>query len=149
MPCLIHFLDLALLQRNSNHFGQTGDEPTNRRVSICSIRALCLDSPHNIYLCGCCGFGFLCFFFFLKLSYEVQIYDGFLGRGNERIEERGEDRKEGGVLERGKGGTAVGGTVAKIKSQETSFDICPFCSGIARPDQLHCARGASGTPGGG
>ena len=110
---------------------------------------LCLDSPHNIYLRGCCGFGFLCFFFFLKLSYEVQIYDGFLGRGNERIEERGEDRKEGGVLERGKGGTAVGGTVAKIKLQETSFDICPFCSGIARPDQLQCARGASGTPGGG
>ena len=79
----------------------------------------------------------------------MQIYDGFLGRGNERIEERGEDRKEGGVLERGKGGTAVGGTVAKIKLQETSFDICPFCSGIARPDQLQCARGASGTPGGG
>ena len=26
----------------------------------------------------------------------MQIYDGFLGRGNERIEERGEDRKEGG-----------------------------------------------------
>ena len=38
----------------------------------------------------------------MKLSYEVQIYDGFLGRGNERIEERGEDRKEGGVLERGR-----------------------------------------------
>ena len=102
MPCLLYFLDLSLLQWNSNHFGQTRDGPTNvdRRVSICSIRALYLDIPHNIYLRGCYGFGFLCFFFFLKLSYEVQIYDGFLGRGNERIEERGENgRREGGSKE--------------------------------------------------
>ena len=102
--CPASFLDLALLQWNSNHFGQTRDEPTNvdRRVSICSIRALCLDSPHNIYLRGCYGFGFLCFFFFLKLSYEVQIYDGFLGRGNERIEERGEDGRREGCSKEGR-----------------------------------------------
>ena len=81
----------------------------------------------------------------------MQIYDGFLGRGNERIEEGGEDRKEGGRVQSSsrEGEEAGGGTVAKIKSQETSFDICPFCSGIARPDQLQCARGASGTPCGG
>ena len=37
-----------------------------------------------------------------------------------------------------------GRTVAKIKSQETRFDICPFCSRIARPDQIYCTREASG-----
>ena len=50
---------------------------------------------------GYYGFGFLCFFFFLKLSYEVQIYDGFLGRGNERRTEKrrggeGCSEREGG-----------------------------------------------------
>ena len=49
---------------------------------------------------GYYGFGFLCFFFFLKLSYEVQIYDGFLGRGKRATD--GEEERRGGVL--GKGG---------------------------------------------
>ena len=78
----------------------------------------------------------------------MQIYDGFLGRGNERREER---RGEEGVLGGGGGEEGSGerereegGTVAKIKSQETSFDICPFCSGIARPDRLLRTRGTSG-----
>ena len=45
----------------------------------------------------------------------------FWGRGNEQRAP-------------GRGGGE--GTVAKIKSQETSFDICPFCSRIARPDDI-------------
>ena len=106
MPCLLHFLDLAWLQWNSNHFGQTGDEPTNvdRRLESQFVQSVpcVLDIPHNIYLRGCYGFGFLCFFFFLKLSYEVQIYDGFLGRGNERIEERGEDGRREGCSKEGR-----------------------------------------------
>ena len=67
----------------------------------------------------------------------MQIYDGFLGRGNERVGE------EGGRVAREEGRREEG-TVAKIKSQETSFDICPFCSGIARPDRLLRTRGTSG-----
>ena len=65
----------------------------------------------------------------------------FWGGGNER---RTEKRRGGeGCSEREGGRGREGRTVAKIKSQETSFDICPFCSGIARPDQIYCTREAS------
>ena len=65
---------------------------------------------------------FFASFPFLKLSYEVQIYDGFLGAGKRAASSK-----------------RRGGTVAKIKSQETSFDICPFCSRIVRPDHIQGA----------